>query len=428
MSRVKGDVCVSTKAWTFAFSGKSIDSTNIDTNGDLEVNLSLLSLRSLEGISGYSSHVAQCVIWALSARFGFLPYRQNLGYSFWGRVNKNDRIAVAFWRLLNEVALKSISTLSDIRDFQIIPKKLPIVRRLGFSKKSNINLIVRAGNIELYALHNWLLDKQSTQKAALELAEKEQTINAHDFISLTKQSWWPRMEALPNIAQLRTNAGWYASPSNAIDVLDDWCDRYVTGLQSGLLLPTHAHDMLKLACELPSFRNKKLYKFDDTWVIEKLRDSRVVLVSSFSELALRQFSSGNQEKLWLDAGFAGSMSSLEVIDSPMSVYPYRPLSSWTESFNALCEETALAIEHSSADTLIASCGCYGLPLAHEMNRRFGITCMYIGHVALMYFGVYSRAFHNYPFYMKTKSNTAWALSDLERRFPEVARIDKGRYV
>jgi hypothetical protein len=83
---------------------------------------------------------------------------------------------------------------------------------------------------------------------------------------------------------------------------------------------------------------------------------------------------------------------------------------------------------AEATTLIASCGSYGLPLVHEMHKRYKISCLYYGHQSNLYFGVVTNAGLQERFFARKPSSPFWLSPDISVRFPKVARIDDGRYI
>jgi hypothetical protein len=150
---------------------------------------------------------------------------------------------------------------------------------------------------------------------------------------------------------------------------------------------------------------------------------RVIIVSQYADEINEQFKSGNLFHLYKSLSIA--RFELLAIEAPLSIFPNAPSESWSQSYRKLLTDTTLAIEQFNGDTLIASCGCYGLPLCHEISNRMNIDAMYFGHFANFLFGVLSKASEGT---LKSERNeTMWRRSSLANR-AGVTLVDGGRYI
>jgi hypothetical protein len=70
----------------------------------------------------------------------------------------------------------------------------------------------------------------------------------------------------------------------------------------------------------------------------------------------------------------------------------------------------------------------GLPLVEELHRRTGIACVSMGHVANILFGIDTAIDLNVPFYQRKSRLPQWVRGRLDETYPEIRRIDRGRYV
>jgi hypothetical protein len=231
-----------------------------------------------------------------------------------------------------------------------------------------------------------------------------------------------------NITRLNTNAGWYAVPGRAAASFIDWADRYGAALCEGQLVATHDVELLPVAALLPEFRHQRPGWWSEEGLRHLLDQARVVLVTAFAEDIQSHYDSGGLAALWQDLEFGVRLSSLKTVPAPMSVWPYYPEDCWTDSFERLSADTAQAIEETAATTLIAACGSYGLPLVHEMHKRYGISCLYNGHQSNLYFGVVTNAGMQERLFARNPNSSHWLSPDLTARFPVVSRIDDGRYI
>lgn len=413
-------------AWAFGFS--EIDLAVILKGSVAIINLSHLGVRGLEG---WGPGLAERLTVATSALMRWLPYCDDRGVSSWSTISQKDHFAAVFWRLaVAPIEWLALSPIKDIASPTSEPA-MSAVRRVHFSRVNmehvDGRLFVRPGNVEIGALWNALHDMPEALNAAETVAERAvASVGKSDELTAHYERPWTN--AVENITRLSTNAGWYAKPGRAAHAFGDWAERYRAALCDGELLASHDIELLPIASLLPSFRTQRPYSWNEQGFFQILDQARVVFVTAFARDIQCHFDSGKIHELWRDLAVGASLCSLQTIAAPMSVWPYFPHESWSESFDALCDEVAHAIEGMHATVFTAACGAYGLPLVHEMNRRFGITSVYYGHQMNLYFGAVTGAATYDSFFVKNATSPHWLLPDLTKRFPGVARIDGGRYI
>lgn len=118
--------------------------------------------------------------------------------------------------------------------------------------------------------------------------------------------------------------------------------------------------------------------------------------------------------------------NLEVIQSPMSIFPNRPNSSWIESFKTLKETIQFSFSQNKHSLFFASAGVYGLPICNFVYATYDIASVYTGNYINYLFGVRQNATED-GFYSDKRDVANWATSGLGS-IPGLARVDEGRYV
>jgi hypothetical protein len=117
--------------------------------------------------------------------------------------------------------------------------------------------------------------------------------------------------------------------------------------------------------------------------------------------------------------------ALRAIPAWISIWPNRPHDDWTCTFERMCEALDAEYGKRPFDTFVASCGCYGLPICDYARVEHGCRVLYLGNYSHAFFGVMQNATRDF---MKGHLNPEmWVQSDLAR-FPNLARIEHGRYV
>jgi len=398
-------------AWRFAFlPGRDAVA---DIEGVRCVNLARLER---EGFEPWQRTLARPFLLAITGLMQGLPFDEDEGVGSMPSIGEPSAFAVLFWRKVYAEATRERKNCVTAK-----PRK-PARIEPG-------DLWVRVGNVELWALWNHCTDRVGSAFAAERVAKRMQALaDAGGAAPELKDEWWPRLSPDTNITRLCTNAGWYARPGSAAAAFSDWADRYAAALEAGSLFVGHTTELLRMSAVLPGMRSKDPRILRDDAFVSALDGARITFVTAFADEVKERHESGALDGLWKDLGSPARIDALETVEPPMSIWPYFPARSWSESFEELLARTSAAIERSGSNLFLASCGAYGLPLVHAIHKRHKITCLYFGHVTNMYFGVYTDAFKQYPYYLRKPDSAHWARPNLAKKFSAVARIDDGRYV
>lgn len=395
-------------AWRYSFCGA--DHPVMVRSDDLvQINLSHMAL---DGIDDGEKELAPLFHRVCTRLLNELPYDDDHGLNSLSKVTSQDLGSVYF-----SLLLKALARRND--EYRVTsPPKMKIERG---------QLWVRMGNVEAWALSSYLIDRQACLTAAGNAAQILD-ITANDFDEVgSKSQWWPRTNAVENILRLNSNAGWYADPGSGRAEFGDWAERYLGALRAGNIISCHSNDdLLKLAAMSPELGELQPAAWTEQAFFQAIDGRSVLLVSPFAAQISSQFKTGAVNRIWAAQGITARLQSLETIEPPMSVWPYRPDKDWSESFLRLEEQCLARLEKSGADFFIASCGCYGLPLVHSINQSSAVTSVYNGHVINMFFGIVTQAFLNYSFFANAPSEL-FVDGDLEKRYEFIGRIDAGRY-
>lgn len=232
-----------------------------------------------------------------------------------------------------------------------------------------------------------------------------------------------------NLKALMTNAGFYFSKNleQAKNDLSYWAHKYLEGLKLGQLF----------LCPpgYPFFWNvwnilEKDYKGHVEYVnfpdperfFGMLKGKKVLIVTPFKELCERMVSEKRLQNLYknftVDTEFI-------FIKSPMSIYPSRPSESWSSSFNELVNITAESFVNNKADIFMGSCGCYGIPLATEMYKKFNCPSVYYGNFLHTLLGIRQGCSKDFG---DGFINEELRLDSDLSKYQNLSLIDGGRYV
>ena len=316
------------------------------------------------------------------------------------------------------LALRDLAGLDrDIRD---CPRPLPFAPG---------RLILRAGRCELWALTTWLLDPEAQARAAERVAVKavETARTGGAFEDWTYH--WPRLNPEETCNSLSCNAGWYARPGSAAPAFSDWAERYLAAMDAGLLLAECAEDLQRIAALRPASAAHPLHAWDNAAFARFLSGKDVVFVTAFAAEMQRHFDTGQLALLWRAADLPAPPRRLRTVAAPMSVWPYMPDQDWSVTFRRLVDQTAQAVPKAGHTVLLASCGCYGLPLVHALHQRLpGLSAIYNGHAMNSWFGILTNDALDGPLHRRAPDPALWQVVELAARYPGLSRIDEGRYV
>jgi hypothetical protein len=399
-------------SWSLLFLGSSEEAVRCDSDGLLAVNMSRMRLRHL---AGWEKKVAKPLIMSLVALIGsgksYLVDGGNISLPF---ISEADKYSVIFWRLLT-------SEVEQVLSGKIETYKLKVANMQPGS------LWVRVGIVELWAVWNYLADRDQAYISANTVAKMLFEAAQEKQYPTVNNEWWPNTNPINNITRLALNGGWYSDPSSGGDAFFNWAQRYLDAICYGNLFDTCAHEILRVASFVPGMR-RETFVLRDQIMIPMLCDANIVFCTAFADQIKDHFDSGKLGYLYADLGIEGRIGKLSTVQSPISIFPYRPDGDFSDTFSKLVADCASKIRATGASLFMASCGAYGLPLVHEIHRQFGITSIYMGHRSNIYFGVITNAFLNDSFFLRNIKSSNWLSVDLSREYSDIARIDDGRYV
>ena len=110
----------------------------------------------------------------------------------------------------------------------------------------------------------------------------------------------------------------------------------------------------------------------------------------------------------------------------MSVYPNRPERGFEDSLERTLEQVERAYRQKPFNVFTAACGAYGLPLCEAVQRRYGVSCLYVGNLMHAYFGVLQNTTQSWRAAQRRPEN--WITSQALNGVPGVGRIEGGRYL
>jgi hypothetical protein len=293
-------------------------------------------------------------------------------------------------------------------------------------------LCVRYGIVELRALYSFIFrgaDVSSVLHKIFKNIDDQAFMYADRFV---RGNWLSPYETSFNIRRLFTNAGFYSSLQNSSKSLDDftsWADRYYSAIESSDYLfrcPGCYPNFQPIEFYMRRQSNKEVRYADIPSPEEfypSISNKRVLLVSPFAEQLNYLYRSNKMHNLYLDIEIPDF--DFYAIKAPITTYPNRNGEGWEESLNKLVASVNEILVKTKFDVFFASCGCYGLPLCHEISKTHNISSVYFGNYINTLFGISQKTSENFMAGRRNEEN--WIRSHLGS-VTGMGRIDNGRYI
>jgi hypothetical protein len=154
---------------------------------------------------------------------------------------------------------------------------------------------------------------------------------------------------------------------------------------------------------------------------EKMRGKKILVVSSFAELCVQQYITGNVDKLGL--GFP-HVERVVGVTTPYCFLNKGPHNSYFETLTYIFEE----IKKADFDVAVLGCGVYGHMLTHLIHSELEKDSIYLGGCVTNLFGILSTREKNGGMGKYIKTNEFWILNIPDEYKPlDYKEIEDGCY-
>jgi hypothetical protein len=154
---------------------------------------------------------------------------------------------------------------------------------------------------------------------------------------------------------------------------------------------------------------------------EKIKGKKVLVVSSFAELCVQQYTSGNIYNLGI--GFP-TVKGVVGVTPPYCFLNTGPHKNYFETLSAIYEE----IKKADFDVAVLGCGVYGHMLCHLIHTELKKDAVYIGGCVTNIFGILSSREKDVGMGKDVKTNEFWVLTIPDKyKPPNYKDIENGCY-
>ena len=331
-----------------------------------------------------------------------------------------------------------------------------------FNDKINKNekfMICRVGNVEVDVLKQYknnkiqLIEKFNEFNKILcsHLSDKifeikDNYLKKYDFIELINKS-----NISYDLLRLSTNAGFYITEQEKeFNILESWINEYLKAYRNcdGFF---RCDGMLKYQ-ELINEEFKPSYTIRiEQDIYNLMHNKNVLVISPFAKQINTQIETGNISKLFKKNILIQSTSqstspikdnkeyeifvncNIKTIETPITIFGNPVDKSWKDTFDKTCSKIKEYCEHNKIDIVIASCGCYSMPICNYVYEKLNISSLCFGNAIHQLFGLMQNDF--YAFDKDIINEEYWIKIDSsvirnERLMNNMKKIDisGGKYV
>jgi hypothetical protein len=138
----------------------------------------------------------------------------------------------------------------------------------------------------------------------------------------------------------------------------------------------------------------------DNWY-EKLKDKKILIISSHSESMKQQWLSNNLFKSH-NKNIRNEETGIELsfVKPPMSACGLSPNSSWIESLDIFKKDVDTMLQTVDLDLALVSCGGYSAPICNYLYFNYNKSVFYIGGALQLYFSIIGNRWINQPYINK----------------------------
>jgi hypothetical protein len=153
-----------------------------------------------------------------------------------------------------------------------------------------------------------------------------------------------------------------------------------------------------------------------------LKGKNVLVLSPFKNQIDRMIKEGRLEKLYKK--FKISDINFITIEAPISTYPNRPGTGWTDSFTKLKSNIDIQFKNIKIDFFTASCGCYGIPICEYVYSEHMCTSLYYGNWLNTILGIRQKCSLDWV----SEINQELRIDGDLAQYKNIEKIDDGRYL
>ena len=242
--------------------------------------------------------------------------------------------------------------------------------------------------------------------------------------SINKHRWgdkYSENKLIYDLIRLTTNAGFYITENqNEFDILESFVTEYLNAYRNcnGLFrvdgcMGAQLRMMEDIKPHYTVYAEKDIYNL--------INNKSVLIISPFATQINNQIRNGNMKKLFKTKStiipqccrgklnsIVGSSekvkeyeiflnaSNLIAIETPITIFGNPVNKSWKDTFDKTCQKIKNYCDKNKVDIVIASCGCYAMPICNYVYTKLNISSVCYGNALHQLFGIMQNDFYLFP--------------------------------
>ncbi len=265
---------------------------------------------------------------------------------------------------------------------RLLPPQFPVARlAAGHS-------VVRPLRVELEALQAVLYHHDALEPAMATIRRNH--LNPEWMHRRTDPLSFDPSDVEGRLRLLHTKTGFYADSYAPLECLERWSRGVLSALLdmqvAGARLSPTIYPLAQSFFEQTG-RVKPLLQWPGHQEIyDFLAGKEVVFVTPLAVDVEAHHRSGKAFDLFHDLTIRPY--GLRCVEAPLSLYPNRPLSGFSESLDRCLEAVDTLYSQRPFTIFMAACGSYALPLCEAVKQRYGVSCLYNGNLMHAYVGLH----------------------------------------
>ncbi len=261
-------------------------------------------------------------------------------------------------------------------------------------------MLCRVGNVELDIIYQYKYNKESLFNQYHKYKNMLCDHKSNDIYDLKNKSYIQRdikdMKLIHDLLRVSTNAGFYITEKeNNISNLEYFIQNYLDAYKNcdGLF----RYD----GCLNRTLKLNEKFVPNYTINIEKdiynlINNKKILVISPFADQINYQVKSGNIQKLFKKESNIIINSKIVALKTPITIFGNPVDNSWKDTFNKTCLKIKDYCNENDFDIVIASCGCYAMPICNYVYKQLNISSLCFGNAIHQLFGIMQNDFYAFP--------------------------------
>ena len=312
---------------------------------------------------------------------------------------------VPMCEIINEIYWGGIIRIPNVSDF--------------FNKKLDNNekfMICRIGNVELDIINQYKYNKKDLTTLFNKYRDLLCKHDSDEIFSI-KDNTSTSHKLTYDLLRVSTNAGFYITDKdNNFNVLESFINNYLEAYRNcdGLF---RCDGCLKAQIDMKDIIKTCYTVYAEKDIYNLIKDKKILIISPFATQINNQIKNGNMQKLFkkqikiipksdrdIDNNICGYSEEYELliytditsIETPITIFGNPVNDSWKDTFDKTCLKIKDYCDNNKVDIVIASCGCYSMPICNYVYKQLNISSLCYGNAIHQLFGIMQNDFYLFP--------------------------------